>query len=163
MRRSVTLVIATLLVTLTAAPVFADATAFIGAVTTPSNRQARGFALGVGLLIVGFEFEYGNAKEDVQELAPSLRTGMANVLLQTPVAIMGLQPYITTGAGGYREQVGGGDIRQETNVGLNTGGGVKVSLLGPLRARFDYRVFKLRGNPLHDVVHRFYVGVNVAF
>ena len=27
--------------------------------------------------------------------------------------------------------------------------GVKVSLIGPIRARFDYRVFKLRGEPIH--------------
>jgi hypothetical protein len=76
------------------------------------------------------------------------------------VAVAGLRPYFTTGAGGYRERL---DTRQETHVGFNTGGGVKVSLVGPLRARFDYRVFKLRGEPLHSVVHRFYAGVNLAF
>ena len=27
----------------------------------------------------------------------------------------------------------------------------------------DYRVFRLRGEPLHDVVHRIYVGGNIAF
>ena len=48
-------------------------------------------------------------------------------------------------------------------LGINTGGGVKVSLLGPLRARVDYRVFKLRGDPLHAIVHRVYVGLNLAF
>ena len=35
---------------------------------------------------------------------------------------------------------------------------MKISLLGPLRARLDYRVFKLRGEPLHSVVHRVYAG-----
>jgi hypothetical protein len=40
---------------------------------------------------------------------------------------------------------------------------VKISLLGPLRARVDYRVFKLQGDPLHDVVHRVYAGVNLRF
>ena len=30
---------------------------------------------------------------------------------------------------------------------MNTGGGVKITLLGPLRVRVDYRVFTLRGEP----------------
>ena len=46
---------------------------------------------------------------------------------------------------------------------FNTGGGVKISVLGPLRARLDYRVFKLRGAPLYSTVHRFYAGVNLGF
>jgi hypothetical protein len=149
-----------LIVLLTASPVLADATAFIGSTSTPTNRAARGFALGMGLLIVGFEFEYASTTEDLAEAAPSLRTGMGNVLLQTPVAIMGLQPYFTTGAGMFRESLA--DI-QETNIAFNTGGGVKVSLLGPVRARFDYRVFRLRGAPLHETVHRLYAGVNLRF
>ncbi len=53
--------------------------------------------------------------------------------------------------------------RQETMFGVNTGGGVKISLIGPLRARVDYRVFSLKGDPLHDVVNRFYVGANLKF
>ncbi len=144
----------------TAAPASADATAFIGTTSSPANRTAKGFALGMGLLIVGFEFEYSSTSEEPSELAPSLRTGMGNVLLQTPVAIFGFQPYATMGAGAYRERLG--DI-QETNVGVNTGGGVKISLLGPVRARVDYRVFNLRGDPLHSTVHRVYAGVNLAF
>jgi hypothetical protein len=142
------------------APAAADATFFIGTTSTPANRSARGFALGFGLLIVGFEFEYANTSEEADDAAPGLRTGMGNVLLQTPFAIAGLQPYFTTGGGFYRERL---DTVQETHFGVNTGGGVKVSLFGPLRARFDYRVFKLQGEPLHDTVHRFYGGVNLRF
>jgi hypothetical protein len=132
-------------------PAFADATAFIGTTSSPANRTAKGFAVGIGLLIVGFEFEYSSTSEEVSEAAPSLRTGMGNVLLQTPFAIFGLQPYATMGAGLYRERLG--DV-QETSLGVNTGGGVKISLLGPIRARVDYRVFNLRGDPLHSTVHR---------
>jgi hypothetical protein len=145
---------------LCAAPAYADATAFIGVGTTPSVRPAGGFAVGFGLLIVGFEFEYANIKADETEAAPRLRTGMGNVLLQTPFPIAGFQPYFTTGAGGYREALG---THQETHVGINTGGGVKISLLGPVRARVDYRAVKLRGEPLHSVVHRVYAGINVKF
>ena len=85
---------------------------------------------------------------------------MGNVLLQTPFAIMGFQPYFTTGGGIYRERL---DTRQETQFGVNTGGGVKISLLGPLRARVDYRVFRLKGDPLYETVHRVYAGVNLKF
>src|ERR687891_2474538 len=45
----------TLLSFLLAAPVWADATLFIGANTTPANRAVRGGAFGAGLLIIGFE------------------------------------------------------------------------------------------------------------
>ena len=143
-----------------AAPAFADATAFIGTTSTPANRQARGFALGIGLLVVGFEFEYATTSEEPDDAAPGLRTGMGNVLLQTPFAVFGLQPYFTTGGGVYRETLG---TLSETHFGINSGGGVKVSLLGPVRARIDYRVFHLRGDPLHDTVHRVYAGVNLRF
>jgi hypothetical protein len=139
---------------------FADVTLFAGSTTTPSARQARGFAVGGALLVLGFEFEYSDSREDPADLTPSLRTGMGNVLFQTPVFIAGFQPYFTTGAGFFRESLIG---ESETSLGGNAGGGVKMKLAGPLRARFDYRVFRLRGDPLHDVVHRIYVGANLAF
>jgi hypothetical protein len=146
---------------LAAAPhAFADVTIFVGSTTTPAARQARGFAFGGGILVLGFEFEYSDTREDLDDAAPSLRTGMGNILFQTPVAIAGFQPYFTTGAGGYRESFNG---VSETQLGGNAGGGVKMRLVGPLRARFDYRVFRLRGAPRHDVVHRLYVGANLAF
>jgi len=148
------------LVLSTASNAWADATLFVGTATAPSNRTTRGFAIGAGLLIVGFEFEYGDTVEDQVDAAPSLRTGMGNLLIQTPFAIAGFQPYFTTGAGVYRESLGG---LSETNFGLNNGGGVKISLVGPLRARIDYRVFSLRGSPIEDTVQRLYVGLNLKF
>jgi hypothetical protein len=144
----------------TTTPAFADATLFIGTNSTPANRQMKGFAFGIGLLVVAFEFEYASTSEEPLDAAPALRTGMGNILLQTPFAIMGFQPYFTSGGGAYRETL---DTRQETNFGVNSGGGVKISLVGPIRARVDYRVFKLRGDPLHDTVQRVYAGVNVRF
>ena len=153
------LILAALLVGATS-PAFADATAFIGTTATPSARQVKGFAVGVGLLIVAFEFEYANTSEELGDSAPGLRTGMGNVLLQPPFAVFGLQPYFTTGGGAYRETLG---AASETHFGVNTGGGVKISLLGPVRARVDYRVFNLRGDPLHSTVHRVYAGINVKF
>jgi hypothetical protein len=138
----------------------ADATLFLGSTTTTAARAARGVAFGGGILAVGFEFEYSDTREDIAAAAPSLRTGMGNILLQTPVPISGFQPYFTTGAGGYREELGG---FSETQLAGNVGGGVKLRVAGPLRARFDYRVFRLRGAPLYPTVHRFYVGANLAF
>jgi hypothetical protein len=141
-------------------PAFADATVFVGSSLTPSNRTAKGIAIGAGLLVVGFEFEFYDSGESLEHAAPSLRTGMGNVLFQTPFPIAGMQLYFTTGTGIYRERL---EPRQETHIGFNTGGGAKISVLGPLRARLDYRVFNLRGEPLHSTVHRVYAGLNVAF
>jgi len=142
------------------APAFADATAFIGVNTTPSNRTAKGLAVGITVLVVGVEFEYSDTGEDLPAGAPSLRTGSGNVLVQTPIAISGLQFYGTAGVGVYRERLA---TTQETNVAANIGGGVKVSLLGPLKLRLDYRLFTLKGTPLHSKPQRIYAGLNLAF
>jgi hypothetical protein len=138
----------------------ADITAFLGSNMTPSNRLATGFGVGMGLVIVGFEFEYANTREELTDLAPGLRTFMFNGLLQTPIPIAGLQFYGTAGGGIYRETL---NDNSETNFGVNVGGGVKVSLAGPLRLRFDYRVFTLSGSPLHSKPQRFYAGLNLKF
>lgn len=139
-------------------PAFADATVFMGFLNKPENRMTRGFSAGIGLLVVGFEFEYSNATEDLVKGHPALQTGMGNMLVQTPFSR--LQFYGTAGGGLYRERLGD---QQETNVGVNFGGGVKFGLLGPLRARLDYRVFNLRGEPIHPTVQRFYAGLNLKF
>ncbi len=140
-----------------ATPARADVTAFIGLSPTPDNHAVRGFAAGVSLLIVGFEFEYSNLSEDDAELLPGLKTYSGNVLVQTPTST---QLYATLGAGAYQESLGDTD---ETHVGINFGGGVKISLIGPLRVRLDYRIFNLRGAPIHSTYQRFYAGANFAF
>ena len=137
---------------------FADFTAFLGVNPTPSNRTVKGLAGGVGLLIVAFEFEYADTSEDLTALAPRLRTYMGNGLVQTPFPIAGMQFYATAGGGMYRETLG---TASETHVGINVGGGVKISLLGPLRVRLDYRVFTLQGGPRHAKPQRFYAGLNL--
>jgi hypothetical protein len=43
------------------------------------------------------------------------------------------------------------------------GGGVKITLIGPLRLRLDYRVHTLRGTSLYSNPKRFYAGVNLKF
>jgi hypothetical protein len=148
---------------LTPSPAAADLTGFLGVTTTPANRPAKGFAIGAGLVIVGLEFEYASTNEDALEQAPSLRTFMFNGLLQTPFPIAGLQFYGTAGGGIYRERLSSSINPTETSVGINIGGGAKISLAGPLRLRVDYRVFTLKGSPRHSNVQRLYAGLNLRF
>ena len=144
----------------TAAPALADATVFVGANLTPSARMTKGAALGMGFSILGFEIEYCDTAADPASAAPSLTTGMANGYLQTPFPVLRLQPYVTVGAGVYRETLG---AHEDTSAGVNVGGGVKFTLIGPLKVRADYRVFKLGSGALSSPAHRFYVGANVSF
>ena len=155
--RTLVSVLALVFVAAAATPARADVTAFLGLSPTPENHAVRGISAGISILIVGFEFEYANLSEDDDELLPGLRTYSGNVLVQTPTST---QLYVTAGAGGYQERLGDA---QETHVGINVGGGAKISLIGPLRVRLDYRLFTLKGSPLNSTYQRFYVGANLAF
>ena len=160
MRLRLAMSTAILLVCAAAAPARADVTAFLGTtMTAPSHRAVKGFAAGMSLLIVGAEFEYASTSEDPSIAAASRKTTSGNVFVQT-FGLPRFQLYLTTGAGVYRERLG---TSQETNFVLNNGGGVKINLAGPLRARVDYRVFNLKGNPQHATVQRIYAGLNLAF
>lgn len=141
------------------APAAADLTAFLGVNPTPERRTVSGVSGGAGMLIVGFEVEYAHTAEDAELDAPRLRTFMFNGLLQT-LPLGRMQFYGTLGGGVYRETL---RDESETNFGINVGGGVKVTLLGPLRLRLDYRVFTLQGDPLHSRPQRFYAGLNLKF
>lgn len=143
-----------------ARPAHADITAFLGVSPTPHNHMVKGFSGGMGLLVIGFEFEYANLSEDSLEQLPGLKTYAGNVLVQTPIPVAGTQFYATAGAEAYREELG---AAQETHVGTNIGGGAKIKLLGPIRVRVDYRIFKLQGSPINSVYQRFYVGGNLKF
>jgi opacity protein-like surface antigen len=138
----------------------ADITAFFGAGIGPETRTAKGVSFGVSVLVVGFEVEYSDisAKTDPDALAPRVRTGMVNAIVQTPTP--GVQLYGTAGVGGYRE-----NLLDDSNNGtaFNVGGGLKMSLFGPLRLRVDYRLFTLRGDPVKKTVHRIYAGLNTSF
>lgn len=135
----------------------ADVTLFLGFSPTPESRITRGFAGGINLLMIGFEFDYSHTAADEAAGAPSLRTGMLNAVLFTPTKT---QLYLTAGAGFFREAFVGAS---ETSIATNVGGGVKFSLIGPLQARVDYRVFALRGDARYKRPQRVYVGLNLAF
>jgi len=160
--RTRSILLSALLLVASPSAAFADATLFLGANTTPSTRATKGFAVGFGLLLIGFEFEYSSASDDVEDDAPALKTYMGNILLQTPFEIGGFQPYFTVGAGGYQESLEA-ISHQETNFATNIGGGVKVGLLGPVRLRVDYRMFRLTGGALNSPAHRVYAGLNLKF
>jgi hypothetical protein len=138
----------------------ADITAFLGVTPTPETRLVRGLAAGGGLVVVAFEVELARVSEDESDGLPGLTTGMGNVLLQTPIAVSGVQFYGTTGLGIYRERLGD---TSETSLAANLGGGVKIGVAGPLKLRLDYRLFRLRGEPLHEVYHRVYAGATLGF
>jgi uncharacterized membrane protein (DUF485 family) len=142
-------------------PAYADITGFLGANTSPANRVAKGVAIGGGLFVFGFEFEYSDTTDDVPSHAPALKTGMGNLLLQTPGAIAGLQPYVTVGAGVYNETLS--TTVDNTGFAMNTGGGVKISLVGPIRLRVDYRVFTLKNGAQTTPSQRIYAGINLKF
>lgn len=167
----------------THAPASADLTAFIGgsfsgsaadAITGDSHTGlSKGLAIGMSLVIVGFEFEYAAVDGDEfgdgdcgtftpGACATGLQTGMGNVLLQTPRGVLPVQIYGTVGAGVYRERLDPLDA-SETNVGTNVGGGVKIEVAGPFRIRIDYRIFKLAGDAIYSTPQRLYVGANLAF
>jgi opacity protein-like surface antigen len=124
------------------------------------------------LLIVGFEVEWArtggdsvgeNACSDVKvTCVPSLTTVMGNVLLQTPRGVLPLQLYGTVGAGGYRERYSPFDDN-DYGFGTNIGGGAKINLVGPLRLRLDYRIFKLSNDSYHGTPQRFSAGANLSF
>lgn len=152
--------LAALLLAVSPALAHADATLFIGANTSPANRAARGIAIGAGLVVVGFEVEYTDTTNDIAAGAPSLKTGVGNLLLQSPVALAGFQPYFEIGGGIYHEE-----LAPFSNTGFvgNTGAGVKISLIGPIRLRVDYRVFTLKNGALVSPAHRVYAGLNLKF
>src|SRR4029453_16921401 len=133
----------------------ADITAFLGANPTPMARPVKGLAAGMGLVIVGFEFEYAHTNEDLAEAAPGLWTYMFNGLLQTPIPIAGMQFYGTAGGGVYRETL---EDHSEADGGLSGGGGGKIAPIRPIRLRLDYRVFTLKGDARHSKPQRFYAG-----
>ena len=106
-------------------------------------------------------------RSNLLDCAPSVRTVMVNGLVQTPRGVVPkMQLYATIGGGFFRDRFDALDD-QETGFGTNVGGGVKIELVGPLRLRLDYRVFKLtdRFEPPDSraTSQRFYVGANLAF
>lgn len=160
MRKSLTSgLLALLVIAATPGLAWADITAFFGVGHRPETRVMKGAAIGMTLVVAGFEVEYADIAEKDADSAPRLRTGLINGFVQTPTS--GAQLYATAGVGLYRESLRG--IYQETHTAINIGGGLKMGLMGPVKLRVDYRLLRLNGNPLEKTVHRVYAGLNAAF
>ena len=140
-----------------ATPASADVTFFLGFSPTPESRPARGLAGGINFLVFGFEFDYANTSAEEAAGAPNLKTGMINGLIMTPTKT---SLYVTAGGGFYKETLTGSSV---TSFGTNIGGGVKISLIGPVQIRIDYRIFNLRGDARFAHPQRFYTGLNLHF
>ena len=158
MKRAITLLVFAMAIVLgRPTPAAADITFFLGFSPTPHSRPTRGFAAGINMLLVGFEFDYSATSADEAAGAPSLRTGMLNGVIMTPTKT---QLYLTAGGGFFREVLAGSS---ETSFGTNIGGGIKFSLVGPLQIRVDYRIFNLRGDARFKHPQRVYAGLNFHF
>lgn len=161
-RKALVMTIAAVLVSAAARDARGDinATAFLGTSTAPGARGAWGLAAGVGILVVAFEFEYSHMIDDQASGTPALDTVMFNGMVQTPFVVKRLQFYGTLGGGLYRETLGDFD---HTSGGIDYGGGVKISIAGPLRARIDYRLFDLHGSARVPKPQRLYGGFIMSF
>jgi hypothetical protein len=137
----------------------AGITAFLQS-ATPEARGGMGFALGIPIIteIVTLEGEYSRAGE--KEESPSLTIWSGSVLLISPIEIIRLRPYFATGFGFYRQSIGG---VSESSFTTLPGFGVFLRLGGPIHGRLDYRVVKLRGEPLQGDQKRFYAGLTLRF
>ncbi len=155
-----TAVAATCWLVLSARPASADITGYYGLAVSPWTGQTRGLAVGMTVLAIGVEFEYGSSSEDFIAKKPALTTFSANVLVQTPISIKGVRIYGTAGAEVYRMVLGADD---KLGVGLNFGGGVKIGLAGPLNLRLDYRIFPLVSPIVEGKPQRVYAGLNLMF
>ena len=63
--------LALVLLTVRPAPAAADLTAFWGVSTSPSTRSVKGVSIGVGLVIVGFEFDTRRRPRTSERRRPS--------------------------------------------------------------------------------------------
>ena len=90
---------------------------------------------------------------------PRFARPRATSFVQT-FGLPGLQLYATRAAGCIANVWG---PMRNRRLLLNNGGGAKINLAGPIRARVDYRIFNLKGNPRHKTVQRIYAGLNLKF
>jgi hypothetical protein len=137
----------------------AGITAFLQS-ATPGSRGGVGFAFAVPLIteIITLEGEYSRSQE--KEAFPSLTVWSGNILLVSPIEVIRLRPYFATGFGIYRQALG---AASEVSFATTPGFGVFLRLGGPLHGRLDYRVIKLRGEPLQGDQRRFYAGMTFRF
>ncbi len=142
-----------------------NVTAFAGVAMAAGPHVAIGVAVGVRPRPgpVSIEFEYSRSRSDPPAGVPAIVTFSGNLLVQLPIRPSRFQFYGTFGVGLYVLLL---DHRSsEPNDARNFGGGVKITLAGPLKLRMDYREFRLAriGGEDHSNEHRFCVGIVTGF
>ena len=157
-RTLITATLTTIVLLVTPAPARADVTAFWGFTPTTSTRDTRGFSVGLNSAVFGGEYEWARQSEETSENAPGLQTHMFNGMLITPGRKISI--YLSGGFGRYTETLNQTD---RTGSATNFGAGLKYRLAGPIKLRFDYRAFSLKGTPLVKNPKRFYAGLTLAF
>ena len=88
------LTLALVVLAASASPARADITAFIGLTPTPARHALKGFSVGAGMIVVGWEFEFAHVGENTAEGLTGLKTYSGNFIVQTPTST---QLYATTG------------------------------------------------------------------
>lgn len=149
-------------------------TTFFGAAMVPDSHGAVGVAVGFRPRVgtgtkrpvaspVSVEIEYSSSRSDVTAGVPAVSSLSGNLLFQFPLRPARVVYYVTFGAGAYGLQLGG--HISGPNDARNFGGGAKLRLVGPLKARVDYRAFSLApiGGWYHSNEHRVTVGVVAGF
>ena len=163
-RRTLAPALATVLLVLPTAlagTAYADLTAFAGTHRATTGTWTLGVSLGMSLRLTGIEFEYARTRAEPTVGTASLETGMANLLVHTPLDSLGpFQIYGAVGGGVYRERLAGWE---DLGAGVNAGGGVTIAIAEPLRFRVDYRRFALRDARHRRSPERVYAGVTLAF
>jgi len=138
---------------------YADITAFLGAYLTPTRQPVQGVSAGFKILMAGVEFEVVRASEDVEAKRPGIQEGSASVLAETPTGRVKL--YGLLGAGLYRDLVAG--VAGDTKRSAHIGGGIKISLAGPIGLRVDYRLVSFSGRVEDKRQQRLYAGACLNF
>jgi len=158
--------------TLSAAPAVAQTqespasiTAFAGVAMASGPHPATGVAVGLKLLPgpVSLEFEHSRGRRDPTAGVPAMETFAINILTQPSRQRSRFQFYGTFGVGLYA--VLRDNHVSDVTEARNIGGGVKVTLAGPLKFRMDYRAFflgKMDGEDYPNA-HRFFVGIVAGF
>lgn len=127
---------------------------------SPGPRAGIGFALGLPLFteVLTLEGEYSRTRE--RDNAPSLVIWSGNIVLISPLEFARLRPYLASGFGVYRQNLAD---RSETSFATLPGFGTFLRLGGGFHGRIDYRIIRLRGQPLQTDQKRIYVGVTLRF
>lgn len=115
----------------------ADATVLVGLTSVEGLRPSLGWSFSYRPSAVGVEVEYLTTTPGNYSAG-----GIFGSVIVMPVTISNVQIFVLGGVGVWGEGFKGGK-RTGVLSAANVGGGVLVGLVGPVRLRLDYRLFRL--------------------